>query len=251
MGRAAIDSRRSRVAELGFSGGLALQEIWVVLDVSLATVERDWELARAWPFDALSGRPANDGETLARFSEILHRALEQSLEARQAFLDQERAGDLALREELERLLVAHENAGDSDLALFSNSVRRWRSVPRSGHTGSSHRSASAEWSQGSGRDERLGRDVAIKALPREPTTDPGRPARVEREARALRRSIHPNIATIHGREDHAETRALIMELIDEEMPSSRIEQAPTSRQALRLREVLTIAADRRGARRRA
>ena len=58
---AAIDSRRSRVAELRFFGGLSLQEIGVALDVSLVTVERDWQLARAWLFDALSGRPADDG----------------------------------------------------------------------------------------------------------------------------------------------------------------------------------------------
>ena len=58
---AAIDSRRSRVAELRFFGGLSLQEIGAVLDVSLATVERDWQLARAWLFDALSGRPVDDG----------------------------------------------------------------------------------------------------------------------------------------------------------------------------------------------
>lgn len=57
---AAIDSRKSRVAELRFFGGLSLQEIGTVLDVSLATVERDWQLARAWLFDALSGRPADD-----------------------------------------------------------------------------------------------------------------------------------------------------------------------------------------------
>jgi DNA-directed RNA polymerase specialized sigma24 family protein len=57
---AAIDSRRCRVAELRFFGGLSLEEIGTVLDVSLATVERDWQLARAWLFDALSALPSND-----------------------------------------------------------------------------------------------------------------------------------------------------------------------------------------------
>jgi RNA polymerase sigma factor (TIGR02999 family) len=57
---AAIDSRRCRVAELRFFGGLSLEEIGTVLDVSLATVERDWQLARAWLFDALSALPTND-----------------------------------------------------------------------------------------------------------------------------------------------------------------------------------------------
>jgi RNA polymerase sigma factor (TIGR02999 family) len=51
---AAIDPRKSRVAELRFFGGLSLEEASEVLDLSLATVERDWQFARAWLFDALS-----------------------------------------------------------------------------------------------------------------------------------------------------------------------------------------------------
>ena len=54
---AAVDPRKSRVAELRFFGGLSLQEVGDVLDISLATVERDWQVARAWLFDALSSRP--------------------------------------------------------------------------------------------------------------------------------------------------------------------------------------------------
>ena len=51
------------------------------------------------------------------------------------------------------------------------------------------------------RDTRLGRDVAIKILPRVFTSDPDRLARFEREARVLASLNHPNIATIHGIED--------------------------------------------------
>ena len=54
---AAIDARKSRVAELRFFGGLSLKEAGEVLDVSLNTVERDWQFARAWLFDALSTKP--------------------------------------------------------------------------------------------------------------------------------------------------------------------------------------------------
>ena len=52
------------------------------------------------------------------------------------------------------------------------------------------------------RDERLGRDVAIKVLPPGVAGDPDRLARFEREARALAHLSHPNILTIHdfGRE---------------------------------------------------
>ena len=52
-------------------------------------------------------------------------------------------------------------------------------------------------------DPRLGRDVAIKALPAEFSRDPERLARFEREARLLASLSHPNIAGIHGLEDVA------------------------------------------------
>jgi RNA polymerase sigma factor (TIGR02999 family) len=54
---ATFDARKSRIAELRFFGGLSLKEAGDVLDVSLATAERDWQVARAWLFDALSRRP--------------------------------------------------------------------------------------------------------------------------------------------------------------------------------------------------
>ena len=43
-----VDARKSRVVELRFFGGLSLDEIAHVLDVSVGTVRRDWSLARAW-----------------------------------------------------------------------------------------------------------------------------------------------------------------------------------------------------------
>jgi RNA polymerase sigma-70 factor (ECF subfamily) len=54
---AAFDARKSRVAELRFFGGLTLDEMGHVLEVSPKTVERDWQMARAWLFKMLSGRP--------------------------------------------------------------------------------------------------------------------------------------------------------------------------------------------------
>jgi RNA polymerase sigma-70 factor, ECF subfamily len=45
---AAVDSRRSRVVELRYFGGLSVEETAEVLGVATATVKRDWALARAW-----------------------------------------------------------------------------------------------------------------------------------------------------------------------------------------------------------
>ena len=43
-----VDERAARVVELRFFGGLENEEVAEVLGVSLATVKRDWALARAW-----------------------------------------------------------------------------------------------------------------------------------------------------------------------------------------------------------
>lgn len=43
-----LDPRKSRVVEMRFFGGLSLEEAAEALDVSVATVRRDWVLARAW-----------------------------------------------------------------------------------------------------------------------------------------------------------------------------------------------------------
>ena len=51
------------------------------------------------------------------------------------------------------------------------------------------------------RDTKLGRDVAIKILPRVFTTDPDRRARFDREARLLAALNHPHIGAIYGLEE--------------------------------------------------
>ena len=45
---AIIDPRKARTVELRFFGGLDLDETANALDVSIATVKRDWAFARAW-----------------------------------------------------------------------------------------------------------------------------------------------------------------------------------------------------------
>jgi RNA polymerase sigma factor (TIGR02999 family) len=57
---AAFDPDKSRIAELRFFGGLSLKETGELLGLSLATVERHWQVARAWLFDALSSGSGND-----------------------------------------------------------------------------------------------------------------------------------------------------------------------------------------------
>jgi RNA polymerase sigma factor (TIGR02999 family) len=52
---AAFDQRKAQIAELRFFGGLSLEETGLVIGASVATVERDWQVARAWLFAELKG----------------------------------------------------------------------------------------------------------------------------------------------------------------------------------------------------
>lgn len=45
---AAFDERQAKIVELKYFGGLTLEEIAGVLDISHTTVKRDWNIAKAW-----------------------------------------------------------------------------------------------------------------------------------------------------------------------------------------------------------
>ena len=51
---AKLDERKSRLVELRYFGGLTSDEAAEVLGISPSTADREWELARAWLFRALS-----------------------------------------------------------------------------------------------------------------------------------------------------------------------------------------------------
>jgi len=86
------------------------------------------------------------------------------------------------------------------------------------------------------RDSTLGRDVAIKILPRAFTNDPERLARFEREARMLAAFNHPHIGAIYGVEEGDGLRALVLELVDGQTLAERILPGRVA-----LPEALTIA----------
>ena len=73
-------------------------------------------------------------------------------------------------------------------------------------------------------DHKLGRDVAIKALPSEFSTDPERLSRLRQEARVLASFSHPNIATIYGLEEHAGVSFLVLELVKGETLAERLQR---------------------------
>jgi eukaryotic-like serine/threonine-protein kinase len=76
------------------------------------------------------------------------------------------------------------------------------------------------------RDTRLGRDVAVKVLPRLFAADPERLARFDREARLLASLNHPHIAAIYGFEQTADIHALVLELVEGPTLAERVQRGP-------------------------
>jgi serine/threonine-protein kinase len=85
-------------------------------------------------------------------------------------------------------------------------------------------------------DTKLNRDVALKLLPDQFTSDSDRMERFQREAKLLASLNHSNIAAIYGIEESDRTRALVIELVGGPTLADRIAQGP-----MPVVEVLTIA----------
>ena len=75
-------------------------------------------------------------------------------------------------------------------------------------------------------DSKLDRDVAIKVMPEEFAENAERVARFEREAKALAKLNHPNIASIYGFDQHEGKWFLVLELIEGETLSERLRTGP-------------------------
>jgi eukaryotic-like serine/threonine-protein kinase len=87
------------------------------------------------------------------------------------------------------------------------------------------------------RDPRLGREVAVKALPEEVAGDAARLALFAAEARAASALNHPNIVTIHEIGQHAAVPYIVMELVEGKTLRDLLAAG-----ALPVRRVLEIAA---------
>jgi hypothetical protein len=96
------------------------------------------------------------------------------------------------------------------------------------------------------KDQKLGRNVAIKVLPEEFAKDADRVARFQREAKLLASLNHPNIAAIHGLEESGGTNFLVLELVEGDTLADRIKAGPVSveeslKLALQIAEALEAA----------
>ncbi len=164
---------------------------------------------------------------------LLEAALERAPSDRPAFVREACRGNEELRREVESLL-----AHGTDDFLERPAIELAGAFPTEERTESlvgrqlgAHRIVGLLGCGGMGEvyrahDSQLGRDVAVKILPRAFHTDPERRARFDREARVLAALNHPHIGGIHGLEDLDGTPALILELVEGDTLAERLARGP-------------------------
>lgn len=86
------------------------------------------------------------------------------------------------------------------------------------------------------RDDRLGRDVAIKVIPATFARDPDRMRRFEAEARAAGQLSHPNVLAIYDVGAHEGSPFIVSELLDGETLRERLARGP-----MPMRKVIDVA----------
>ena len=167
-------------------------------------------------------------ERLREIERLFHEARELPSAERDAFLARACADDSALRREVESLL-AQPPAGviDAPVGAIVAGLVSPASVLLAGRRLGVFEVQGLLGVGGMGevyraRDTRLGREVAIKILPRAFKDDPDRLARFEREARVLASLNHPHIGAIYGLEEADDVTALVMELVEGDDLAQRI-----------------------------
>ena len=174
-----------------------------------------------------------------RAEELFHNVLEHSPEARRAYLDKACGEDAELRHEVETLLSQDEQAG----SFLEKPVLAGAMVEGSLMIGKTlgHYQITSQLGKGGmgevyrAKDQKLGRDVAIKVLPEEFARDTDRIARFQREAKLLASLNHTNIAAIYGHEESGGINFLVLELVEGETLADQIKKGPFQvEEALRL-----------------
>ena len=192
-------------------------------------------------------------EQFGRVERLYFEAAELPPEQQSAFLDRACAGDDLVRAEVEGLLKA---AGNRAASLPRHSPvpsrKRWRASPRPtaasgrlklvGSTIGAYRITGVLAGGGmgvvyQGKDTRLGRPVAVKAVMPAFTDDPVWLARFMRKRRILASLNHPNVATVYGLEEANNRRYLVMELLEGMTLAERLKKGP-----LPIPEALQVAA---------
>ncbi len=145
---------------------------------------------------------------------------------RESFVKEACAGDESLRREVEQLLASQPRIErfieSSALEVTARILAKTRPTSNAtnlvGRTLTHYHVIEKIGGGGMGdvyraRDDRLGRDVAVKVLPAEFVTDPKRKQRFIREAKAASALNHPNIITVHEIAHDHDLDFIVMEYV--------------------------------------
>lgn len=164
---------------------------------------------------------------------LLAQALERDPPERDAFLDDACGGDSSLRAEVEGLIDSHARSRDfiesPAYEVLADSLTQTELVP--GTTIGPYEIIRRLGSGGMGdiylaEDTRLGRKVALKALPAHFTKDAERVRRFQLEAKAASALSHPNIITIYEIGQLDQLHYIIFEFVDGHTLRQRMTTAP-------------------------
>lgn len=186
-------------------------------------------------------------ERWKEINDLFHAALDRGAD-RDAFLDAATERDPELRREVRSLLAAHTSSGefletpawgiapelmfDEAPSLVGRDIGPYRVLEEIGRGGMGIVYAA--------EDTRLGRQVALKALPPEAHQDPAQRERLRREARAAASLTHPAIATIYALEDFGGELFIVSELVRGRTLREELAEGPLSPDVLR-RTLLDVA----------
>ena len=179
-----------------------------------------------------------------RIWELFEQALDQPVNQRSPWLEQQCGGDADLLREVGALLAAHE----TDQGILERSVQPLaaEALNEPGEIASGQQFGPyrilAELGRGGmgvvykAEDTRLDRTVALKFLAPHLVADPEIRARFTREAKAAATLNHPNICTVYEIEEIEGRTFIAMAYIDGQGLDEKIKQGP-----LKLAEALDIA----------
>ena len=163
-----------------------------------------------------------DTDRWRQLESLFSEALAQPSAGRTPFVDRH-CPDAAMRAELASLLDAAEASSDflgaSALDVFARQVSREGWTVRIGERVGVYRITGRLGAGGMGevwraRDERIGRDVAIKLLLPHATDVSERARAFEREARAAGALNHPNVLTVYDVGEHHGAPFIVMECLE-------------------------------------
>lgn len=145
-------------------------------------------------------------ERWARLKHLFQSALDQPATERLAWLEQACAGDAEMLHEAQALLAAHDSAGDFLEQPASAEPDQDETLEVGSRLGEHYQINGVLGRGGMGivylaHDFRLGRRVALKALPASIAASEPMRERLRREARAAATISHPAVATVYALEE--------------------------------------------------